>query len=236
MGGREPLLINDTSLNGFTRDLPLTYEANIHSYLGVPISYKNGDMFGTLCAIDSKIAKFTEKDIEVFQKFSNLFSYVIELEKKVQYDCLTDLFSRTYLYDNFNFIADKGTLMLIDLDRFKEVNDVYGHDVGDKVLREVGKRIKDFLDGNSLGARLGGDEFVILFPNLQDHTQIEDKANCILSILSDWKEFSYDIGISASIGVVKFPCDGVNDIGEHLKKADIALYQAKEKGKNCFHF
>jgi diguanylate cyclase len=229
-------LINDTSLNDFTRDLPVTYEANIGSYLGVPIFYKNGDMFGTLCVIDSKAANFTDKDIEVLQKFSNLFSSVVELEKKVQYDSLTELFSRNYLYDHFNSLADKGTLMLIDLDGFKEVNDVHGHSVGDKVLKEVGKRIKDFLDGNGFGVRLGGDEFVILFPNLQDHTQIEYKANCILSILSDWKKFSYDIDISASIGVVKCPCDGVNDLGNHLKKADRAMYCAKEKGKNRFQF
>ncbi|MRH42059.1 diguanylate cyclase [Aquibacillus halophilus] len=190
-------------------------------------------MYGTLCAIDSKISNFTKKDIEILQKFSNLFTYVIELEKKVHYDSLTELYSRNYLYDNFNYISDKGTLMLLDLDGFKEVNDVHGHHVGDKVLKEVGKRIKEFLDADSLGVRLGGDEFVILIPNLQDDLEIEYKANRILGVLSDWKNF--DINISASIGIIKFPYYDEISLENLLKKADNAMYQAKVKGENCFH-
>ncbi|MBD8069392.1 sensor domain-containing diguanylate cyclase [Bacillus sp. PS06] len=225
-------MINDTHIHEFTKDLPVTHDANIRAYLGVPIFYNNGEMFGTLCAIDSKTSNFTQKDIEVLQKFSNLFSFVIELERKVNYDSLTELYSRNYLYTHFTQIANKGTLMLLDLDGFKEVNDVHGHHVGDDILKEVGNRIKKFLDATSLGVRLGGDEFVILIPNLQDDLEIEDKAHHLLSILSDWKGFN--INISASIGIITFPYDEEIHLGNLLKKADIAMYQAKERGKNCF--
>lgn len=233
-GSQTPLIINDTRTHPITSKLPLTSELNIRSYLGVPVFYQNGEMYGTLCAIDSKISNFTEKDIKILERFSKLFSYVIELEKRVNLDTLTNLYNRGYLFDNFDYIADKGTLMLLDLDGFKQVNDSYGHDVGDSVLMEIGQRLNKIKQFN-IPFRLGGDEFVILFPNLLDNKKIDVAAKQILTTLSNWDSFKYPIDITVSTGIAKFPQDGT-ELQKVLKHADIAMYRSKQRGKNSYMY
>ncbi len=233
-GSQTPLIINDTRTHPITSKLPLTSELNIRSYLGVPVFYQNGEMYGTLCAIDSKISNFTERDIEILERFSKLFSYVIELEKRVNLDTLTNLYNRGFLFDNFDYIADEGTLMLLDLDGFKQVNDSYGHDVGDLVLMEIGQRLNKIKEFN-IPIRLGGDEFVILFPNLLDNQKIDEAAKQLLTTLSNWENFKYPIDITVSIGIAKFPQDGTQ-LQKVLKHADIAMYRSKQRGKNSYMY
>lgn len=208
---------------------------NIRSYLGVPVFYKNGEIFGTLCAVDAKPTNFTTEDVETIQRFSNLFSYVVELEKRANYDVLTGLFSHSYLYDNFETFPEKGMLMSIDLDRFKQVNDQYGHEAGDIVLREVGRRIRKCLGKNDIGVRLGGDEFILYFRKCTDMEDMEAKGRQILAVLSNWNEFDYEIKVSASIGIVRIPEDGEN-LKILLKKADQAMYWTKNNGKDFYSF
>lgn len=216
--------------------MPITYKANIRSYLGVPILYKNGEMFGTLCAIDSKPTNFTNWDIKTFERLSRLFSHFLELDKKAKYDTLTGLYNRYFLYSSFDHVSkDKGSIMLLDLDGFKQVNDKYGHDVGDNVLKEVGYRIKQCLDTKEIGVRLGGDEFIILYPYLVDTKLVEEKAKLILKALSSWDEFEYKVNLSVSIGIACYP-DNAIDLKSLLKFADIAMYHAKEAGKNNHKF
>ncbi|MDQ0231675.1 sensor domain-containing diguanylate cyclase [Metabacillus malikii] len=234
-GGRTPLIINDTQTHHFTSHLPLTSLLNIGSYIGVPIFYQDGEMFGTLCAVDSKKSNFTEKDIEIFEKFSNLFSYVIELEKKVNIDHLTQLYNRGFLFDSFEYISDEGAIMLIDLDGFKQVNDVYGHDIGDLVLIEVGSRLKKAFKEFNLPIRLGGDEFVILVPNLTEKNLIETLANQALECLQDWSTFNYPIELTASVGLTTFNKQN-NELQSLIKRADKAMYKIKQNGKNNFKF
>lgn len=234
-GNREPLIINDSKSHPFTSKLAVTNDLNIQSYIGVPIFYKDGEMFGTLCAIDSKPSYFTEKDIDILVKYSNLFSYVIELEKQLKTDPLTGLYNRSYLADNFEFIADRGAVMLLDLDGFKEVNDTYGHEVGDLVLKEVGNRLKQTIDSNALAIRMGGDEFVLLLPNQTDENLLKKLGIQLTKALSDWTTFEYSIEVSSSIGIVQYPQEGT-ELSTLLKKADHAMYEAKRNGKNTFCF
>ncbi|WP_259457976.1 sensor domain-containing diguanylate cyclase [Salipaludibacillus neizhouensis] len=234
-GGREPLLINDTHSHPLTLEKSVIYSSNIHSYLGVPILYKNGDMFGALCVMDSIKGDFKEEDFKILEKFSALFTSVIELEKQVTFDSLTGLYTRNYFYENFDNFINKGTLMLLDLDGFKQVNDNNGHDVGDIVLKEVAERITEILSEDGIGVRIGGDEFVIYFPNLIDTSSIKDKGKSIKNALSDWESIPYNVNISASIGIVKFESDELN-LSTLLKVADTAMYHAKNKGKNSCHF
>jgi diguanylate cyclase len=233
-GSREPLIINDSKTHPFTSKLPITSELNIHSYIGVPVFYNDGEMFGTLCALDSKPANYTAEDVEVLVKFSNLFSYVIELEKQVRVDPLTGLYNRRYLYDNFEFISDSGTIMLLDLDGFKQVNDLHGHDIGDMVLIEVGKRLNKTIGIENLAVRLGGDEFVLVFPNQTDQISINEIGNTLIEVLSDWSSFGYSIQVSASIGIVPYPQEGT-ELKTLLTKADSAMYLAKMNGKSAYH-
>ncbi|MFC4388624.1 diguanylate cyclase domain-containing protein [Gracilibacillus marinus] len=232
-GSQEPLIINNTKTHPFTCQLPITELANIHSYMGVPVFYKNGNMYGTLCAIGSEAGKFTEEDIEILTSFANLFTYVIELEKLSYYDPLTNLYNRRYIEQFFQNNHDNGSLLFIDLDDFKSINDTFGHDVGDNVLMEVGKRIMDIVGKDCPIIRLGGDEFAIILP-AKNHTihsyQIADQLN---QVLADWKTFEYPITVSASIGIAHYQktCTNVKQL---MKDADYALYKAKRSGKNQY--
>ncbi|WP_066048603.1 sensor domain-containing diguanylate cyclase [Robertmurraya korlensis] len=230
---KESWVIDEAQTHPFTSKLALTKEYNIQSYVGVPVFYKDGGLYGTICALDTEKSKFTDKEVDILTRFSNLYTSVVELEKRVKYDKLTTLHNRDFLYDNFEKLFHKGSLLLLDLDGFKEVNDQYGHEVGDLVLREVGERIRNFVGLDGAGFRLGGDEFVTIFPDVTEKNVIEDKATSLLKILADWEDFHYEIGISASIGISLFPIDG-SSISQLLKKADIAMYQAKQMGKNAF--
>lgn len=231
---REPWIINEAQSHPFTCKLELTQRHGIQSYVGVLVFYQDGELYGTICAIDSEKSKFTEKEVEILSKFANLYTSVIELERRAKYDQLTSLFNRGFLYDNFNKLFNRGTLLLLDLDGFKEVNDQYGHEVGDLVLRDIGTRIRNFVGLDGEAFRLGGDEFVAVFPDMTDESSIEEKATRLLKVLAGWDIFNYDIKISASIGIVLFT-KNVSDVSKLLKKADIAMYQAKQKGKNTFH-
>ncbi len=231
--GRVPLIIEDTYKHSLARELAATYDLNIRSYIGVPVFYKNGDMYGSLCIVSSKPSAYTEKEVEILQRYSNLYSYVIELEKKANIDYMTNLYNRHYLFDHFNEFGPKGTLMLFDLDGFKDVNDLFGHDIGDLVLIEVAKKMRSFLCSHEVGIRLGGDEFVLLLPTTYEQHQLEDRAQKLIQLLADWSNFPYDVHTSISLGIVTYQ-EHNSDIRTLLKKADQAMYQAKLKGKNTY--
>lgn len=239
-GGREPLLIQDTREHPLTCEMPVTFSANVGSYLGVPVFYQNGDFYGTLCAVDSKPSNFSAEHIKTLENLSHLFTYVLELEERATKDLLTGLFNRYYLYKLFDeeisaSDTSKGTIMFLDLDGFKKVNDKYGHELGDIVLKEVGDRIKKCLTEQDIGVRLGGDEFIIVFQGLIERTAVEQKAKELLKIMADWNIYGQRLPLSTSIGITLYPNDEKH-IRTLLKYADTAMYKAKERGKNNFQF
>ena len=128
------------------------------------------------------------------------------------------------------------SLLFLDLDNFKDINDRYGHDTGDKVLKYVAKVLKQLVRQEDTLARFGGDEFVILSEHL--HSDID--SSTIAQKIID--KFKYPITIdnqlfhlSFSIGIALYPHDG-RDKSTLLKAADVAMYKAKDSGKNCFSF
>ena len=129
-----------------------------------------------------------------------------------------------------------GALLYLDLDRFKEINDIYGHSVGDVVLAQAAERIVAEARDSDTVSRLGGDEFVIVMPDAESERQVRAKATRLLERLSE--SFSVrgdDHFVSASIGIVLFPDDG-DSVETLLKNADAAMYRAKEAGRGRFEF
>ncbi len=127
-------------------------------------------------------------------------------------------------------------LLLVDLDRFKEVNDTYGHPAGDELLRQVSRRLKEACRESDYVGRLGGDEFGILQMGANDSSMGGVLAAKIVAALAR----PFDIGgeqvqVSASIGIALCPDDSTEYISL-LKKADLALYKAKSAGRSCYHF
>lgn len=127
-------------------------------------------------------------------------------------------------------------LFLIDLDRFKQINDTMGHDVGDALLKEVAERLRQVLRPEDTVARLGGDEFVILAQDLQTDAQAEAVANKVLKVIArTFSVLGHDLRVTASIGISRFMQDG-DDEQTLMKHADVAMYQAKESGRSGFAF
>ncbi|WP_051206512.1 diguanylate cyclase domain-containing protein [Oceanospirillum maris] len=155
------------------------------------------------------------------------------------YDPLTGLANRRLFKDQLDLAIkqckrQKQTLALLylDLDRFKAVNDEYGHEVGDELLKEVARRLQKTLRESDVIARIGGDEFNILLPDIIDGQTAENVANKILeSVVQPFKTDDIELTVSASIGLTLYPDDAV-DTKQLIKNADVAMYRSKERGRN----
>lgn len=167
-----------------------------------------------------------------------------QLEEKMRYmafyDSLTGLPNRAMFEDHFarllargRYFQQKVALVFIDLDNFKSVNDRFGHDTGDQLLREVASRLKSVLRGTDLLARIGGDEFVVLLTRVSPES-INQVAQRILEALANVVVIDgHSLRISASLGISVWPDDG-EDVETLVKNADEAMYAVKRSGKNSF--
>jgi diguanylate cyclase (GGDEF)-like protein len=148
------------------------------------------------------------------------------------------LFSKLLIQDINQAHRYNGQLavLFLDLDRFKQINDTLGHDAGDLLLQEVGRRLKGCLRESDAVARVGGDEFVVLLPALEEEKQVAMVAKKILtSIAMPFALTGQEFRVTASVGISVYPQDG-QDEQTLMKNADIAMYQAKAEGKNNFQF
>ncbi len=166
-----------------------------------------------------------------------------QLETLATLDSLTELPNRRYLERELECrISEAGrfcqpfAVLFIDLDIFKEINDTMGHQAGDKILRQVSKRLKKHLRQYDTLSRFGGDEFVILLPRIKGRNCIQVVADKVISEFDKtFQLHDQDIYLTASIGVSVYPDDG-ETVSELLKNADAAMYQAKAAGGNGYRF
>lgn len=160
-----------------------------------------------------------------------------------QYDHLTGLVNRTLFRDRLVQAMARSKrlqqplgLMLLDLDRFKAVNDTMGHDVGDQLLKAVAERLRDCVREVDTVARMGGDEFTIIVEGLSSEQDICLVARRITESLGEpFNLNGQRASIGVSIGITVYPSDD-HEIDELLKHADAAMYRAKQKGGNSFQF
>jgi len=166
-----------------------------------------------------------------------------EMEHRAYHDDLTNLPNRPMFVESLRQAIARAernistlTVLFIDLDRFKEVNDTRGHQAGDQLLREVAKRLVESVRKSDLVARIGGDEFVVLIEEQHDNMEVAAIARKILLAME--RSFSVHqspIDITASMGISHYPADGT-DLNDLIRNADSAMYQAKQKGRNNFQF
>jgi diguanylate cyclase (GGDEF)-like protein/PAS domain S-box-containing protein len=163
-----------------------------------------------------------------------------QVEYMAYHDTLTDLPNRTLFLDCLKHSlagAEREqrilALMFVDLDKFKPVNDQFGHHVGDLLLKAVAERIRSRLRKSDSVARIGGDEFVILLSAIKKEEHAVETADMIRQALNQPFEIEgININISSSTGVAIYP-DHAEDAQQLIKYADIAMYCAKAEGKNC---
>jgi diguanylate cyclase (GGDEF)-like protein/PAS domain S-box-containing protein len=160
---------------------------------------------------------------------------VVRLRHQAMHDPLTDLPNRAMLFDTLEKLIDHArqsntmmALLLMDLDRFKEVNDTFGHHFGDALLKQVAFRLRDQLRSADTVARLGGDEFAIIVSEVGDTTSVARIARNLLNTLE--QPFIVDeqvLEVGASIGIALYPSHGA-DARTLLRRADMAMYAAKQ--------
>jgi len=159
------------------------------------------------------------------------------------FDELTGIASRAYFYQHTSNLIkgairrnEQFSLLYLDLDGFKDINDSLGHDTGDELLKIIAKRLQQVLRDSDFVARLGGDEFCILVDNIKDQYDAADVSErCLQEINEVITLGQHNIRPRCSIGIAHFPEDG-KDLQALLKAADSAMYAAKEEGKHRYAF
>lgn len=207
----------------------------LHTYLMVKFPLRDNDEnIFSVCSICTDITerKLAEDALRDQQSRINFMAF---------HDALTGLPNRSLFYDRLNHGLARARrnrsrlgLMLIDVDRFKSVNDSLGRDVGDQLLKTVAKKLIDELRQMDTVARLGSDEFVVILENINTVADARKVADKLLSRIAETITLDgRTIKNTASIGISIYPQDG-NAADELLRRADIALHKAKETGKNNF--
>jgi len=203
---------------------PLTGQTSVYLTTKIPLRHEDGRIYA-LCGISTDITE--KKDFEE------------HLRHMAQYDALTNLPNRALFSDRLQqaFSTSRRSkehfgIMFIDLDKFKPINDTYGHAAGDVLLKEAALRMQNCLRQSDTVARIGGDEFVVLLATLKNDRDAQEVAEKIRQALNLPFQISGNtLCISSSIGVAIYPVHGDNE-KELVKNADLAMYYAKENGRN----
>jgi diguanylate cyclase (GGDEF)-like protein len=173
----------------------------------------------------------------VEEKTAALLKSQKELEQLARFDALTALPNRRHFTEDFDrmcaqITGDEFTLLLIDVDDFKSINDTYGHDAGDAFLVETSNRLQSAVRSTDQVARLGGDEFSILLTGNNDKEWLKRVCDRVVESFSAPVTFNeLSIQTTVSVGVASFPEDGGTQ-DTLYKSADVALYEAKRRGRN----
>jgi len=234
----KPFIVEDATRDSRFASNPLVLcEPFIRAYLGIPLKLPDGYIVGTLCVIYQEPKTFSDHEIIILQNFANLVLGELELRTIAFTDGLTNLLSRKAWTDRVEAEIDRATrypaslsVLMIDLDHFKKVNDTYGHDVGDIVLRKTAQVINAVMRKHDLAGRLGGEEFAMCIINAAEQAGLA-VAERIRADIAAMAFPEYDgLSCSASIGVTVF--EPGSDVDDLLKRADLALYEAKRSGRN----
>jgi diguanylate cyclase (GGDEF)-like protein len=239
--GREPLFIPKLSdINNTAFQDVIEKLGGDGCYFGIPLVTKDDQMIGTLCGLDNKPYSFSEQEINYIKSIAHLITQTIILEGLFIKDSLTGLYNRkfakSYLEKDQNQKSEIFSLLYMDLDRFKLINDSYGHETGDQVVLKVAERITEKLDHNGIACRMGGDEYLVIIPKT-DHQSIDDYlyaveifAEELTDAISQPIHINGDeLQVHVSIGITLYPLHA-KDMVTLLKNADMAMYKAKEKG------
>lgn len=245
---REAVYVSDTHQDPLWRDsVELAMRHGLRSCWSTPIIGSGGALLGTFALYSGTVRKPSELEIEIIDMATNIAGIAIDqrrAEERVHFmahhDPLTGLHNRNLFWSQFNRAIHEAkrenrlvAITYIDLDNFKQINDVHGHGVGDEVLRSLAERISSCIRASDIAVRLGGDEFAIIFSNPKhDEEGILRRLEAIRQRAAEpIKLGNGSISVTCSSGTAFYPSDG--DTPETLlAKADAAMYAAKRDGRN----
>lgn len=178
--------------------------------------------------------------IHAIKNAMRTFSLQQQLKKMAHFDSLTGLINRSLFMNRLEQAVNEAkrynrslSLITLDIDFFKQINDTYGHDVGDLILKEVATKIRECVRTTDSVARLGGDEFMVLLPNAASHEGHYVAQKLLKNIPTPIEHNNIVLYVNPSIGLANFP-ETAADHHELLKQADTALYKAKEQGRSQY--
>ncbi len=249
---RETVIVTDIQSDPLWknyRDLAVKY--GFRSCWSTPILSHNGAVLGTLAMYSETVREPTAIELNLFEVSTRIAGIAIErrqAEDRIHFlanhDVLTGLPNRSLLMDRLSQAVLQAsrhdtwvTVVFLDLDNFKAVNDNLGHNAGDELLKAVASRMTGCLRSTDTVVRLGGDEFVIVLSDLPKSTNIiSEKLQKLRSAIAETVSLDgHDFHVTASIGIANFPNDGI-DADTLLANADAAMYRAKEMGRDNFQF
>tara|TARA_R110002049_G_scaffold23527_1_gene83147 strand:+ start:99 stop:1463 length:1365 start_codon:yes stop_codon:yes gene_type:complete len=242
----KPLFLTPETRIDLPAHIQLEGDTEASHWLGVPLRAQNRTVGTLVVHGQAEKVRFTPQDIELLQFVSSQVANAIErkraderLRHMAWHDPLTDLPNRELFHDRLQSAMLRAQryntplcLLYLDLDNFKEVNDTLGHTVGDLLLQEAARRLRDCVRESDTVGRIGGDEFMVLLNGLQepDHALIvAEKLR--LALAAPYELSSQQVTIGPSIGIALYPDHG-EDFRQLIRFADEAMYEAKKRGGN----
>ncbi|MGK6324749.1 diguanylate cyclase [Sphingomonas sp. DT-51] len=239
---RDPLIVEDAEADPRFAGSPLVAgPPYIRSYAGVPLRTPDGYNVGSLCAMDTRPRRFSPADIGILSNFANIVCDELELRLIAQSDYLTGALTRRGFVEQVELEIARyaryqrpGSLIMLDLDHFKAINDEHGHATGDKVLRHVAEVIKATVRPSDVMGRLGGEEFGILLPEAgpEDAFIAAERIRRAIEAHPPTLSDLALLPVTASLGIAPLS-QAITSFNDWLKAADIMLYAAKQAGRNA---
>lgn len=236
----EPLIVPDATQDPrFKTSTLVTGAVGLRFYAGVAIKTPDGHNIGTVCAIDYRPREFSEREVDILKSLAAIVTDELELRRLATTDGLTGISTRRAFKDDAGkYVAlarrhrSQLSAIVFDIDRFKAVNDTYGHAAGDAVLKAVTEVVGKQLRLSDLLGRLGGEEFAVILPDTDAAGAMavaEKLRHSILALMFPGSR--PPMRVSASFGIATLD-PGSDDLDSLLVKADEALYEAKGAGRN----
>ncbi len=249
--GGEPLEIDRVTVYAEkrkwrSRPREMDSEAGLQSHLTLPLVI-DGEVIGCISINSDQTNLYNIPKLQFFSVFGYQMAASLRhiqrfstVKKEAIYDTLTNLFNRRYFEEQLTAETQKAlenqsnlSIIMVDIDHFKQVNDTFGHDGGDKILREIASLLKRSVRKHDTVARYGGEEFVLLLPG----APIEPTSMVAERIRQLVETTPFDVGqtrirITISLGISNFPIHRIKSKEELVKMADLALYEAKKGGRN----
>ncbi|HOG43777.1 MAG TPA: sensor domain-containing diguanylate cyclase [bacterium] len=244
---RKPVVIPDaTNDERILKVVPEGSDFVTRSVIAVPM-YSKDRPLGVIEMINTDIENFSEEKIKLLEIIADFASIAVQnanflktIEEKATIDDCTDLYNARYMYKILENEISRSkrsggsfSVVFFDLDRFKNVNDNYGHLIDSQLLREVANVVKACIRPTDYGVRYGGDEFVVILQgaDFRNALAVTERIRETLNSKTFFMKEGYNIKVPASFGLATFPEDAGN-IEEIIKAADNAMYKSKETGRN----
>jgi diguanylate cyclase (GGDEF)-like protein len=249
--GQEPIDASRVTLQVVKRKLRpkqmmIDPKATLKSHLTLPLAVE-GEILGCISLNNDQPNAFDAQDLQFFsvigyQMAATLkhFQRFSSIKTMATYDTLTNLYNRRYFEERLGGETQKSfyggtplSLVMVDIDHFKKVNDTFGHTEGDKVLREIAALLKTSVRKKDTVARYGGEEFILILPEagLEESSMIAERIRRLVENTS-FQIGQAQINLTVSLGISNFPSHRATSKEELVKMADQALYEAKRGGRN----